>query len=96
VENAYVNKVFFKDARKMSEIPDNSIHLIVTSPPYFNIKDYSKDGYQKNQISDKKKEQIGDIQDYKKYIDELLQKNLKEILWDMRLWKPTNLLLKKN
>lgn len=79
MENAYVNKVFFKDARKMSEIPDNSIHLIVTSPPYFNIKDYSKDGYQKNQISDKKKEQIGDIQDYKKYIDELLYgKNAKE------------------
>lgn len=72
MENSYVNKVFFKDARKMSEIPDNSIHLIVTSPPYFNIKDYSKDGYQKKQIADKKKEQIGDIQDYKKYIDELL------------------------
>jgi len=85
VENAYVNKVFFKDARKMSEIPDNSIHLIVTSPPYFNIKDYSKDGYQKNQISDKKKEQIGDIQDYKKYIDELLL-----------VWKECERVLKPN
>ena len=85
MENAYVNKVFFKDARKMSEIPDNSIHLIVTSPPYFNIKDYSKDGYQKNQISDKKKEQIGDIQDYKKYIDELLL-----------VWKECERVLKPN
>ncbi|MCX8144256.1 MAG: site-specific DNA-methyltransferase [Bacteroidia bacterium] len=69
----------------MSEIPDNSIHLIVTSPPYFNIKDYSKDGYQKNQISDKKKEQIGDIQDYKKYIDELLL-----------VWKECERVLKPN
>lgn len=85
MENAYVNKVFFKDARKMSEISDNSIHLIVTSPPYFNIKDYSKDGYQKNQISDKKKEQIGDIQDYKKYIDELLL-----------VWKECERVLKPN
>ncbi len=85
MENAYVNKVFFKDARKMSEIPDNSVHLIVTSPPYFNIKDYSKDGYQKNQISDKKKEQIGDIQDYKKYIDELLL-----------VWKECERVLKPN
>jgi len=85
MENTYVNKVFFKDARKMSEIPDNSIHLIVTSPPYFNIKDYSKDGYQKNQISDKKKEQIGDIQDYKKYINELLL-----------VWKECERVLKPN
>ena len=44
----YKNKVYFKDARKMTELPDNSVQLIATSPPYFNIKDYSLDGYQKN------------------------------------------------
>src|SRR3989338_2167096 len=38
----YINKVYFKDARKMTELPDNSVQLIVTSPPYFNIKDYQK------------------------------------------------------
>jgi len=27
----------------MSEIPDNSIRLIITSPPYFNVKDYGID-----------------------------------------------------
>jgi len=37
----YLNKVFFKDSRNMTELPDDSVHLIVTSPPYFNIKDYS-------------------------------------------------------
>lgn len=64
----YKNKVFYKDASKMIEIPSNAVHLIITSPPYFNIKDYSKDGYQSNKISKKKKGQIGDIQDYETYI----------------------------
>lgn len=27
---------------KMKEIPDNNIDLIITSPPYFNLKDYSQ------------------------------------------------------
>ena len=31
------NKIFFKSSEKMNEIPDNTIDLIVTSPPY-NIK----------------------------------------------------------
>jgi site-specific DNA-methyltransferase (cytosine-N4-specific) len=68
----FLNKVYFKDARQMRELPDNSVHLIVTSPPYFNIKDYSLDGYQKNKKSEKTEGQIGDISDYKKYIEEML------------------------
>jgi len=81
----FIDKVFYKDARNMSEIPDNSIHLIVTSPPYFNIKDYAKDGYQSNQISEKKEGQIGDIQDYNKYIEEML-----------KVWKECERVLKSN
>lgn len=69
----FINKVFYTDARRMIEVPDNSIHLIVTSPPYFNIKDYSKDGYQKNRISRKKRGQIGDIGNYELYIGEMLK-----------------------
>jgi len=68
----YLNKVFFKDARKMAELPDNSVHLIITSPPYFNIKDYSLDGYQTKKRTEKVKGQIGDIADYKEYIKEML------------------------
>lgn len=68
----WLNKIYYKDARNMSEIPDNSIHLIVTSPPYFNIKDYSKDGYQNKKHSEKNGSQIGDIENYEKYIQELL------------------------
>ncbi len=68
----WLNKVYYKDARKMPKIPDNSVHLIVTSPPYFNIKDYSKDGYQNKKLSEKNDSQIGDIENYEKYIQELL------------------------
>ena len=30
-----VQGIYFKDARKMDELPKKSVHLIVTSPPYF-------------------------------------------------------------
>lgn len=68
----YKNQVFFSDSRNMKEVPDNSISLIVTSPPYFCIKDYSKDGYQSKVIGDKLEGQIGDISDYRTYLDEML------------------------
>ena len=81
----YLNKIFFKDARKMTELPDNSVQLVVTSPPYFNIKDYSLDGYQKDKRSEKIRGQIGDIADYKKYVNEMLQ-----------VWKECERVLKPN
>lgn len=81
----YLNKIFFKDSRKMTELPDNSVQLVVTSPPYFNIKDYSLDGYQKDKRSEKIRGQIGDIVDYKKYVDEMLQ-----------VWKECARVLKPN
>ena len=66
----------------MTELPNNSVHLIVTSPPYFNIKDYSLDGYQKDKRSGKIVGQIGDISNYKKYIEEMLKvwKECKRVL----------------
>ncbi len=69
----HVNRVFFCDSRHMKEIPDNSVQLIVTSPPYFNIKDYSKNGYQNKKITKRHKGQIGDITDYDKYLSEILK-----------------------
>jgi len=56
----------------MKELPDKSIDLIITSPPYFNIKDYTKDGYQLKKHSNDKKEQIGSLNDYSEYIEKLL------------------------
>jgi len=68
----YKNQIFYKSSDKMEELPDGSINLIVTSPPYFNIKDYSKDGHQDKSIADKKDGQIGDINNYKTFISSLL------------------------
>ena len=38
-----INKLFCKSSENMEELPDNSIHLMVTSPPYNVGKDYDKD-----------------------------------------------------
>ena len=43
------NTIYCKSSQSMSEIKDESIRLIVTSPPYFNAKDYGT----KNQIGKK-------------------------------------------
>ncbi len=34
IEPDFINKVFCKSSEKMTELPDNSVHLMVTSPPY--------------------------------------------------------------
>ncbi|WP_086248723.1 DNA-methyltransferase [Campylobacter vicugnae] len=56
----------------MVELPDCSVDLIITSPPYFNIKDYSKDGYQNESHSQSNNDDLGNLHDYKLYINELL------------------------
>lgn len=68
-----MNKVFFHDSRDMCHVADNSVQLIITSPPYFNIKDYAKDGYQQQYHSQKHAAQIGDIVFYDDYLNELLK-----------------------
>ncbi len=81
----YLNKVYFKDSRNLSDLPDESVQLIITSPPYFNIKDYSLDGYQTTKHADKEIGQIGDIQQYDGYISEMLS-----------VWKECERVLKPN
>jgi DNA modification methylase len=66
-------KVFFKSSEKMTEIEDNSVDLIITSPPYFNIKDYSKNGTQDLTHSSLQKRDIGNINNYQNYISSLLK-----------------------
>ena len=48
------------DARDLSGLRNESIHLIVTSPPYWTLKDYPPNG-----------RQLGAVQDYEKFLDEL-------------------------
>ncbi|HHV44885.1 MAG TPA: site-specific DNA-methyltransferase [Firmicutes bacterium] len=38
-----VNVVYTKDSRCMDELPDNSVHLMITSPPYNVGKEYDED-----------------------------------------------------
>lgn len=38
-----LNKIFCSSSENMKEIPDNSVHLMVTSPPYNCGKEYDKD-----------------------------------------------------
>lgn len=67
-----VNTVHYKDARRMDETPTSSVHCIVTSPPYFTVKDYARDGYQIKRHSARSASQIGDIASFDAYIDNLL------------------------
>lgn len=44
VNDNIFNKVFFKSSEDMCDIEKESIKLVVTSPPYWNLKDYFKKG----------------------------------------------------
>lgn len=41
--NGTSQKIFVKNSMKMDDLPDESVHLIVTSPPYFDTKMYSRE-----------------------------------------------------
>ncbi|MFH1977529.1 MAG: site-specific DNA-methyltransferase [Pseudomonadota bacterium] len=34
------HKIYIADSRLMQEVPDESVHLVITSPPYWQLKDY--------------------------------------------------------
>ena len=67
-----VKTVHYKDARRMDETPTSSVHCIVTSPPYFTVKDYARAGYQIKRHSARSAFQIGDVASFDAYIDNLL------------------------
>ncbi len=55
------HKIIIGDSRNMAEVKNESVHLVVTSPPYWQIKDYGN------------KDQIGFNDSYKEYINNLNQ-----------------------
>ncbi|MBI1813881.1 MAG: site-specific DNA-methyltransferase [Deltaproteobacteria bacterium] len=58
--NCTTHRVHIGDARDLSWIADSSVHLVVTSPPYWTLKEYRRtDG------------QMGFIEDYEQFLDEL-------------------------
>lgn len=54
------HKLFQGDARSLSFIEDESVHLVVTSPPYWTLKKYR--GHEA---------QLGDVTDYENFLQEL-------------------------
>jgi modification methylase len=48
------------DARDLSLLGDNSVHLVVTSPPYWTLKKYERNS-----------DQLGDVGDYEEFLNEL-------------------------
>ena len=53
------HKIIIGDSRKMTEVQDESVHLIITSPPYWQLKDYES------------ARQIGFNDSYEDYINNL-------------------------
>lgn len=54
------HQLLLGDARDLSAIPSNSVHLVVTSPPYWTLKDYREtDG------------QLGHLADYDEFLSEI-------------------------
>lgn len=59
-QSATVHRLIQGDARNLSFIPDVSVHLVVTSPPYWKLKRYNESP-----------DQLGHITDYEQFIHEL-------------------------
>jgi len=58
--NPTTHRLIHADARDLSFLADESVHLIVTSPPYWNLKRYNEHD-----------DQLGHIDDYERFLDEL-------------------------
>lgn len=53
------HKIINGDSRQMNLVPDKTVHLVITSPPYWQLKDYGTE------------DQIGYHEDYETYINNL-------------------------
>lgn len=54
------HEIVLGDARNMADLPPESVHLVLTSPPYWTLKEYrDSEG------------QMGHIEDYEEFLDEL-------------------------
>ncbi len=57
---ACTQRLILGDARDLSLVPDGSVHLVLTSPPYWNLKRYNEHP-----------DQMGHIEDYEAFLTEL-------------------------
>jgi len=80
-------KIIFKSSENMSEVEDNFIKLIITSPPYWNLKNY------------KMSEQIGYDEDYETFlrrINSVLKECYRVLDVDGSLWINVNTRIVEN
>lgn len=54
------HQIFLRDARNLTDLGPGSVHLVVTSPPYWTLKEYRQS-----------EGQLGDVSDYEKFLSEL-------------------------
>lgn len=64
-QDEYVT-IYNKDSRDMSEVPNESVGLLVTSPPYFNEREYS---------------QYSDIEEYENLIRSIVRSAYTKLRW---------------
>ena len=57
---ATIHRLINGDARNLAFLDDESVHLVVTSPPYWNLKRYNENP-----------DQLGHVQDYEAFLNEL-------------------------
>lgn len=55
-----MHRMIHGDGRNLSMIPDESVHLVVTSPPYWTLKEYIRDDAQ-----------LGAVEDYEEFLSEI-------------------------
>lgn len=55
------HRLHLGDSRDLSWLPNSSVHLVVTSPPYWTLKEYAQGN----------RSQLGDIAEYEKFLAEL-------------------------
>lgn len=73
----WCNSVLTGDVRdRLADLPDNSVHMCMTSPPYFGLRDYGHD------------DQIGLEDDLAEYVEELVAvgRDLRRVLRDDGSW----------
>jgi DNA modification methylase len=56
-------RLYCKDSKNMSDLESGAVNLMITSPPYFDLKEYNK--------KDNHPEQIGSISNYQDYVSNL-------------------------
>lgn len=91
--NGFINKIINANCLSiMKDIPDKSIDLVLTDPPYGIFSDKKQTGFQKNVIIDKSVNQWDDRIE-KEYFDEIFRISKNQIIWGLQYYidylKPT-------